>query len=299
MGKYFFLLIDAYTKWPEVYTIPNITTAITIDKCREIFSRFGIPEVLVSDNGSQFTSEEFRLFMEKNGIIHKRSAPYHPSTNGQVERNVQTLKNKLKTVSCNHSDIDKVVCNILLNYRRTPHATTGESPASLMFNRQIRSRLDIMLPTTLLPENPKCEMNSKLRRLQVDDRVSVRDYTSTEKYQFGIVIEVLGKLHYNVKLDDGRIWKRHINQIHKIGSIKPTWEDQMKYDYGDPGPVTHTHTQTPQQLTTIPAQDEEQNITNATPIVTGPAPIPERRPQRQIMPRKMLTYDEEFNQVPN
>lgn len=75
----------------EIYVVPNITTATTIEKYHEIFSRFGILEVLVSDNGPQ--SEEFRLFMKINGIVHKRSAPYHPATNGQAERNVQTFKN--------------------------------------------------------------------------------------------------------------------------------------------------------------------------------------------------------------
>lgn len=230
MGIYFFILIDAFTKWPEINIIPNITTAITIEKCREIFARFGVPEVLVSDNGAQFTSNEFQHFMEMIGIIHKRSAPYHPATNGQAERNVQTFKNTLKTINCDRADLKKVLNNILLNYRRTPHATTGESPSALMLNRQIRTRLDSMIPKKHIENHSTHRNYIQVRNVHLNDRVSVRDYTSGEKYQFGVIIEVLGKLHYMVKLDDGRIWKRHIDQIHRMGSdIKPAMPDPIPY----------------------------------------------------------------------
>lgn len=300
MGYYYFLLIDAYTKWPEIYVISNITTATTIEKCREIFSRFGIPEVLVSDNGPQFTSDEFRKFMEMNGIIHKRSAPYHPATNGQVERNVQTFKNKLKTINCNRSEVGKVLQNILLNYRRTPHATTGESPAMQMFNRQIRSRLDVMMPKAKIEEGtPRTEGN--VRHLKLNDRVTVRDYLSGEKYQFGSVIEVLGRLHYMVKLDDGRIWKRHIDQIHRIGSEIPIpRSDIIPHDYD----LSKNHDLVPENTESPDRADVEIGIDTTprvtTQIVTETAPIPEHvRPIRVRNEPKRLRYDEKFNQVTN
>ena len=59
---------------------------------------YGIPTQLVSDNGPQFTSEEFASFMKRNGIKHIRSAPYHPSTNGTAERFVQTFKKAMKAL---------------------------------------------------------------------------------------------------------------------------------------------------------------------------------------------------------
>ena len=62
-----------------------------------MFSAYGLPEQIVSDNGPQFISTEFAEFMAKNGIKHIRSAPYHPATNGQVERFVQTYKRAMKT----------------------------------------------------------------------------------------------------------------------------------------------------------------------------------------------------------
>lgn len=91
-GHNFLICVDAHTKWPEVYVVKNITAESTIEKCREIFSRFGIPRMLVTDNGRTFISREFQDFLTTNGIVHKRSAPYHPATNGLAERFVQTLK---------------------------------------------------------------------------------------------------------------------------------------------------------------------------------------------------------------
>ncbi|GFW92448.1 uncharacterized protein K02A2.6 [Trichonephila clavipes] len=64
------------------------TTKKTIECLRDSFARFGLPRVLVSDNGSQFTSYEFQRFMHKNGVRHKTSAPFKPSSNGQAERYV-------------------------------------------------------------------------------------------------------------------------------------------------------------------------------------------------------------------
>ena len=105
-GKMFILLVDAHSKWPEVFEMPNTTSQKTIEILRQVFSAYGLPEQLVSDNGPQFISREFAEFMAKNGIKHIRSAPYHPATNGQVERFVQTFKRAMKTgaLFCCHTE---------------------------------------------------------------------------------------------------------------------------------------------------------------------------------------------------
>ncbi|GFX49222.1 uncharacterized protein K02A2.6 [Trichonephila clavipes] len=92
----FFLIVDAHSKWLEVYPMKVTTTKKTIECFRDSFARFGLPRVLVSDNRSQFTSYEFQRFMHKNGVRHKTSAPFKPSSNGQAERYVATLKQSLE-----------------------------------------------------------------------------------------------------------------------------------------------------------------------------------------------------------
>ncbi|GFR26337.1 hypothetical protein TNCT_385321 [Trichonephila clavata] len=94
----FFLIVDDHSKWLEVYPMKTTTTKKTIECLRDSFARFGLPRVLVSDNGSQFTSYEFQRFIQRNGVKHKTSAPFKPSSKGQAERYVATLKQSLRAM---------------------------------------------------------------------------------------------------------------------------------------------------------------------------------------------------------
>ena len=76
--------------------VNSATSNATVEKLQTVFATHGLPEVIVSDNGTAFTSEEFALFVQRNGIRHLTSAPYHPASNGLAERAVQTLKSALK-----------------------------------------------------------------------------------------------------------------------------------------------------------------------------------------------------------
>ena len=117
----------------DVHITNSCTTAITIDKLQLLFSTFGLPHVLVSDNGPAFSSSELQDFMKQNGINHVKTVPYHPASNGLAERGVQTFKFALKKLS---SGSLARVNNFLFKYRITPQTTTGISPAQLMLGRQ-------------------------------------------------------------------------------------------------------------------------------------------------------------------
>lgn len=232
-GKYFFILVDSYSKWPEIFVVPDMTTETTIRCCRKIFSTHGSPEILVSDHGTQFTSNEFQQYLKVNGIRHKMGAPYHPATNGLAERMVGTMKQKLKSMNCSPSEYEKEVCKFLLTYRKTIHPTSGQSPSMAVFKRQIRSRLDIMIP---VPENEERdatkEPEKKIRDIQLNSRVAVREYRNTKKkWALGKVIKKLGKLHYMVLLDNGLVWKRHIDQMRLVNEQKNSTEsDELGED---------------------------------------------------------------------
>ena len=89
--------------------------------------------MLVSDNGMPFVSAELKEFLLKNGIHHTTTLPYHPKSNGQVERAVQTVKIALKK---SHIDsLDTQLSCFLFKYRITSHATTGIPPSELLMNR--------------------------------------------------------------------------------------------------------------------------------------------------------------------
>ncbi|XP_026668696.1 uncharacterized protein K02A2.6-like, partial [Ceratina calcarata] len=196
-----------------------MTVHTTVQLLRKIFSTFDLPAVLVSDNAPTFVAFEFKNFLKANGIIHKLSPPYHPATNGLAERCVQSFKNTLKTLSGNGKDIEINLCKFLINYRRTPHTTTGNTPSFLMFGRDLRTRLDLIFPTEK-SENKNFE-SSKYRTFKEGEKVAVRDYLNTNKWQYGRVQRKLGNLIYLVQLDDLRVWKRHVDQIRSIGNDTP------------------------------------------------------------------------------
>lgn len=215
LGFYYLIIVDAYSKWPEVRIVNNMTTETTIRICREFFSSYGIPSVFVSDNGTQFTSSDFAKFLGSNGVVHKFSAPYHPATNGQAERFIQTMKSKLKAMNCSTSQVHAELCSILLSYRKTVHPATGYSPSMMVYGRQIKSRLDLMIPS----DDPKGnEIEGKVREFQVGTRVLAREYVHENKWELGLIKQRFGKLHYLILLDDGRQWRRHIDQLRGVGS---------------------------------------------------------------------------------
>ena len=96
-GKTYLLVLDAHSKWPEIVEMNSTTSQRTIAELCKTFAAHGLPQQLVSDNGPQFISDEFATFMKSNGIKHIRCAPYHPASNGAVERLVQTFKKAMKT----------------------------------------------------------------------------------------------------------------------------------------------------------------------------------------------------------
>ncbi len=144
-GKMFLIVVDSHSKWMDVYPTTTATSQTTIEKLRQSFSVFGLPRMLVSDNGPCFTSADFASFMKKNGIQHIRTAaPFHPSSNGLAERAVQTFKNGLKKMR--GETLETRVSRLLFSYRITPQTTTGLSPSEMMMSRRLRSTFDLLLP---------------------------------------------------------------------------------------------------------------------------------------------------------
>ena len=139
-GKMFLIVIDAFSKWPEVVVMQGTSADITVEKLRTIFANKGIPEILVSDNGPQFVASVFGDFMRQNGIRHLTSAPYHPATNGQAESFVKMLKRAL--CRGEGASLQTMIDVFLLQYRNAVHPTTNDTPAIHLYGRALRSRLD-------------------------------------------------------------------------------------------------------------------------------------------------------------
>ncbi|PIK38049.1 hypothetical protein BSL78_25117 [Apostichopus japonicus] len=109
-----------------------------------MFARYGYPRSLKTDNGSNFTSSRFSEFLVQCDIDHRRTTPLWPQANGEVERQNRTLLKAIKVAHVEKRDWKRELNKFLLAYRSTPHSTTGESPAKLMFGRHIKCKLPVL-----------------------------------------------------------------------------------------------------------------------------------------------------------
>lgn len=196
----------------------NLTAKTIIDECREIFARYGVPQCFVTDNGRTFIPTDFRAFLKRNGVNFKYTASYNPATNGQAERFVQTLKNALLRMDANATNVYEKLCKMLLQYRSALHAITNKSSAKLFLGRQMRTRLDLLFP---LKEKIRILDHDNNKKFIIGERVACRNYIGRDKWRFGEIKDSCGKLHYFITLDDGRTWRRHVNQMHSIGQATP------------------------------------------------------------------------------
>ncbi|KAF2883447.1 hypothetical protein ILUMI_22732 [Ignelater luminosus] len=217
LNHHFLVVVDSLSKRPEVsITQASPITAVTISMLQEIFSRNGLPTILVSDNAAIFTSEAFTSFCQRNGIQHKTIAPGHPARNGQAERFVQTLKVRLKSLVSEQGSLREKLNKILFYYRATSLFSGGKSPAENFLGRNLRTRLDLLHFQAPRSQNPNLQPAVPPSRiLRLGDRVQSRNYGSSMHWKCGTVVDVLGRLHYLIELDDGYVIKRHIDQLRR------------------------------------------------------------------------------------
>lgn len=137
--KEYVILVDYYSDFVEVQEIADTTSLTIIQFLKEQFSRHGIPDVLVSDNGSQLVSHEFRRFAEEWEFKHVTSSPHHHTSNGKAESAGKVTKNLFKKALRDGRD----PWLALLEYRNTPVETIGSSPAQRLMSRRTKT----LMPT--------------------------------------------------------------------------------------------------------------------------------------------------------
>lgn len=206
--------------------MPSTTANATIDVLREIFATHGLPEVVVSDNGPQFTSSEFKSFLERNAIRQVLIAPRRPAANGQAERTVQTVKDSLRRII--QGSWRKRLANFLLQQHCTPTTTTGTSPAELLMGRRVRTILDSLHPDLTEERRVKQEISYRegcedrgLRQFQENDSVLLRNYNPGPRWIPATVIEATGPVSYQARTEDGQIKRCHVDQMLRRNAEPP------------------------------------------------------------------------------
>ena len=135
-NEHYLVVVDYFSKFIEADKLVDMSSASTIDLLKSYFRRHGIPLKLRTDNGPQYSSQEFTEFCKAYGIEHHTSSPYHPQSNGSAERAVQTIKRLWRKCSDKHLS--------LLDYCTTPLESCNLSPPQLLMSRRPRN----LLPTS-------------------------------------------------------------------------------------------------------------------------------------------------------
>ena len=156
--RYILTLIDCATSFPEAIPLVNIDSVSVAESLLQIFSRTGIPKEIMSDLGTQFTSELMKELHRLLGVKPLFNTPYHPMTTGRIERLHSTLKSSLKKLCAQKPrDWHRYLVPVLFSLREMPSDRTGYSAFELLYGRQVRGPLavlrDLWENPTLDPEN--------------------------------------------------------------------------------------------------------------------------------------------------
>ena len=146
--KLFVLVVDYYSRYIEGVKLHTTTSNAVIQALKSIFARHGVPALVRSDNGPQYSSNEFKIFAQDYGFEHSTSSPGHASGNGEAEHVVRTVKQLFRGSDDPYT--------ALLNHRATPLAN-GYSPSALLMARKLRTKL----PHLLKIWPPKCQIWAK------------------------------------------------------------------------------------------------------------------------------------------
>ena len=164
--RFAIVVIDYFSKWAEVEFAPDVKGSRVVEMLHRLFHREGIPKEILSDNGSQFVSREYRSLLTAYGIKDLKTPLYRPEANGLVERFNRTLGDFCATAKARGGEFASQMTEMLGAYIATPQTTTGCSPAELLHGRPMRTRLHVQNQ----PTPPKTTIELEETRQRVVER---------------------------------------------------------------------------------------------------------------------------------
>lgn len=190
-GNRFIIVVnDYFTRWPEAFAVVDHEAETVAKKLMEQWiSRFGVMQYLHTDQGREFESKVFQALCSLLGIKKTRTTPYHPQSDGLVERNNRTIKDMLsKVVNENHDDWDEWIPHVLLAYRTAVQSSTGFTPHKMLFGREARIPIDLMLEApidhhSVVQDTPTYVQETKAMLQRVHELARTKTGESSKRYK--------------------------------------------------------------------------------------------------------------------
>jgi transposase InsO family protein len=210
----YLIVTDYYSNFIEVDYMKPATSQKVIHAIEKMCARYGIPKVIVTDNGSQFTSQEFKKFTNEWKMEHRLSSPYHQQTNGKAESSVKIIKNMMR--KCLREGTNMYLA--LLEQRSMPRQD-ADSPASLMFNRKIVTQLPTK-PGENEIQHRKAERQITVEKyynqhtrelppLVPNQAITWKNGTTERSWRQGMVIKKIDQRTYLIRGEDGGVYTRN------------------------------------------------------------------------------------------
>ena len=298
-GRTLLVVCDYYSNFVEVESLTKITTFGVTRALKIMFSRYGVPDMLVSDNGPQFSSKEFSLFSKTWGFHHTTSSPHYPQSNGKAENAVKTVK-RLFT-KCHESGQSEYLA--LLDWRNTPSEGIGTSPAQRFLGRRCRT----LLPVTETSLHPRystgkdiqaCDTLKKKQKFYYNRQAktlkpiipgqSIRmRLPGQTTWSAGMCVGHVGPRSYVVKVGETQ-YRRNRRQLIQADEPLP-----INLSPTDPpvvdSPVSNSQTSQPPNDIDISGHDQPQTVMPSS-ITTGNDPSPRRSGRTCTTPKWMDDY---------
>ncbi|XP_063954061.1 uncharacterized protein K02A2.6-like [Lytechinus pictus] len=311
----YLIMVCYYSNFFEMEKLQRTTAPAVIKKLKHQFGRYGVPEIIVSDNGPPFSSNKFAEFTKKLGVKHNTISPYNSKANGKAESAVKTAKRLLTRCKDTGDDIDLA----LLNIRNTPTQGIQSSPVQRFMGRRTRT----LLPTStrlLAPDrNPQADLERlkesqkrqakyfnrdtrKLKDLSPGAIVRVKPFNNDKKWKKSVIRKKLEDRSYEVRCE-GQVLRR--NREHLRATSEPqdvNYTGPALYNWrrsdGNPQPdvptterhTSHTRTQISQTADiNSPEKSRDANLNTSETEPTNPASLRRSRCQRRE-PLKMRDF---------
>ena len=299
-GRTFLVCADRLSGWPYVSVCRRAASAEQLTRdLRHLFSLMGVPTLLRSDGGPQFTSSTLRHFLKKWEVSHQMSSPGHPQSNGHAEAAVKTVKKLVMAASQRGTLDEEQLDRGLLEIRNTPRAD-GRSPAQLLFGHPVRTPLPVH-HRAFAPQWQRiaddCDARSAelqrevrqrhdrhtrpLSRLGIGSRVDVQDLTTGRWDRTGTVVAIGARRSYSVKMPSGRLYWRNRRFLRPYRPMIPETAPGLRAADGPSAP--------PSQSTGSAGALPPAGLSGRTGTRdAAPAPTAPRRSTRQRAPPSRL-----------
>jgi len=253
LSKYYCLIIiDSYSRYPEIFITTRADADFTRKAFQKFFSREGVPQCIITDNGTHFNAELLIKWVKGVGSNIIYTAPRHPQSNGLAENFVRTTKVAIKAAEPKTlEELENTLDNFLFQYRNATHSTTLKTPAMLFKGRNLRSSLNFDTTEVYF------KRGNDLRPSK------------------GLIINTIGKRMFNIiDLSDGSIHRRHLDQV-SIGQNKNNEEKHNTEEISMPSNATNN-----------PVMAETERLLNESPLSFQPTEDNASTPKKNTIERE-------------